>query len=112
LILTKLDHLDPLAAIPVGVDNECDGIALENFPADLGLMTRAKVRYQVLPDGKSPTYGIKDYGPPSGEGTKLSAVFLAEASRRRDCHGFHGNRNGGQLIWGSFESDDRSPAGT
>lgn len=61
LIITKLDILDHLAEIPVGVEYELDGHALSNFPAQVEALERVKVRYETLPGWQSSTFGARDY---------------------------------------------------
>jgi adenylosuccinate synthase len=61
LIITKLDILDPLAEIPVGVEYELDGERFADFPADVQDVERLSVRYQTLPGWQQPTFGLKDY---------------------------------------------------
>ena len=50
--LTKLDVLDDLDEIKVGVAYEVDGQELASFPADLERLGRVAVRYQTLPGWK------------------------------------------------------------
>ena len=61
LVITKLDILDHLAEIPVGVEYECEGKRATGFPADSGVLERVKVRYTVLPGWQQPTFGLQDY---------------------------------------------------
>jgi adenylosuccinate synthase len=60
LIITKLDILDHLAEIPVGVEYEIDGKRIEGFPAEIEVLERVKVRYQILPGWQQPTFGLRD----------------------------------------------------
>jgi adenylosuccinate synthase len=61
LVITKLDILDHLAQIPVGIEYECDGNRGGGFPADATVLERVKVRYTVLPGWQQPTFGLQDY---------------------------------------------------
>src|SRR5437763_12765482 len=47
LIITKLDILDHLAEIPVGVEYEIDGTKTADFPAEMEVFARVKIRYEV-----------------------------------------------------------------
>ena len=60
LVITKLDILDPLAEIPVGIGYELDGNPINTFPAQTELLERIKVRYQTIPGWREPTFGIND----------------------------------------------------
>jgi adenylosuccinate synthase len=60
LVITKLDILDHLAEIPVGVDYEIDGKKTSDFPAEIDDFARVKVRYQVLPGWQQPTFGLQN----------------------------------------------------
>ncbi|KAF5357879.1 hypothetical protein D9756_001225 [Leucocoprinus leucothites] len=59
--LTKLDVLDDLAEIKVGVAYKVDGKELEGFPADLELLERVEVEYVTLPGWKTSIINIKSY---------------------------------------------------
>jgi len=61
LVITKLDILDPLAQIPVGVEYELDGRPITEFPSEVETLERVKVRYHVMPGWQQSTYGLKDY---------------------------------------------------
>jgi adenylosuccinate synthase len=61
LVITKLDILDPLAEIPVGVEYELDGRTMTEFPSQIEALERVKVRYRVMPGWQQPTYGLNDY---------------------------------------------------
>lgn len=69
LIITKLDILDHLAEIPVGVEYEIDGHTLSSFPAQVEMLERVKVRYETLPGWQSSTFGARDYAalPPNAK---------------------------------------------
>ncbi|KAG8901578.1 hypothetical protein FRB99_005211 [Tulasnella sp. 403] len=59
--LTKLDVLDALPEIKVGVAYEVDGQELEGFPADLDVLARATVRYVTLPGWQTAITGCKTF---------------------------------------------------
>ncbi|MFB3923597.1 MAG: adenylosuccinate synthase [Terriglobia bacterium] len=61
LIITKLDILDHLAEIPVGIEYEYRGERLEEFPASIATLEGLKVRYKTLPGWQQPTFGISDF---------------------------------------------------
>ncbi len=61
LVVTKLDILDNLAEIPVGMQYELDGNRLDSFPADVTAVERLKVRYISLPGWQQPTFGLQNY---------------------------------------------------
>ena len=61
LVITKLDILDHLAEIPVGVEYEYRGEPLPEFPAEVEAVGELKVRYRVLPGWQQPTFGLQDY---------------------------------------------------
>lgn len=61
LVITKLDILDHLEEIPVGVEYEYDGKPIDAFPAEIEVLERVKVRYEVLPGWKQSTFGLSDY---------------------------------------------------
>lgn len=77
LIITKLDILDSLAEIPVGVAYELDGRETGVFPALIEDLERVKIRYEILPGWQQPTYGLRDYSklPPNA---KAYLRFLEE----------------------------------
>ena len=59
--LTKLDVLDSFAEIPVAVEYQHDGAALESVPANPDVLASVQVRYQVLPGWQTPTAGAKKW---------------------------------------------------
>ncbi|KAI0782249.1 Adenylosuccinate synthetase [Abortiporus biennis] len=61
LNLTKLDILDQLEDIKVGVKYLVDGKELEGFPADLNLLEKVTVEYVTLPGWKSSIESITSY---------------------------------------------------
>lgn len=62
MIVTKLDILDHLAEIPVGVEYEYKGKRFADFPPDMPTLEHAKVHYQTRPGWQRPTFGLKEYG--------------------------------------------------
>ena len=61
LVITKLDILDQLEEIPVGIGYKLDGKALDSFPCDVDEVERLKVRYTSLPGWQQPTFGLQHY---------------------------------------------------
>ena len=61
LVITKLDILDSLAEIPVGMEYELEGKAFSDFPPEIAILERAKVRYEVLPGWRQSTFGLRDH---------------------------------------------------
>jgi adenylosuccinate synthase len=61
MIITKLDILDTLDEIPVGMEYEYQGEKFTSFPADVDILDEIKVHYQVLPGWKQPTFGIQEF---------------------------------------------------
>lgn len=61
LIITKLDILDNLAEIPVGVAYEYEGKRFTEFPQDVDILEKVQVHYCVLPGWLESTFGIKDF---------------------------------------------------
>ena len=60
LVVTKLDILDHLDEIPVGMEYECDGRRFSDFPADVETLDRLKVHYRMLPGWQQPTFGLTE----------------------------------------------------
>ncbi|MGH9396238.1 MAG: adenylosuccinate synthase [Terriglobia bacterium] len=77
LIITKLDILDHLAEIPVGVEYELDGQPYPGFPAEVEILDRINVRLETLPGWQQSTFGLRDYSqlPPNA---KAYLRFLEE----------------------------------
>ncbi|KAF8912242.1 P-loop containing nucleoside triphosphate hydrolase protein [Gymnopilus junonius] len=59
--LTKLDVLDQLPKIKVGVKYKVDGKELAGFPADLDVLAKVEVEYITLPGWQSSTAEITSY---------------------------------------------------
>jgi adenylosuccinate synthase len=61
MIITKLDILDTLDEIPVGMEYEYEGKRFTSFPADVDIIDQVKVHYRVLPGWKQSTFGLQDF---------------------------------------------------
>ncbi len=61
LIITKLDILDPLAEIPVGVEYEYKGKRFKDFPPEIESLEHATVHYRTVPGWQQPTFGTRDF---------------------------------------------------
>ncbi|PYV16801.1 MAG: adenylosuccinate synthase [Acidobacteria bacterium] len=61
LLITKLDILDHLAEIPVGVEYEVEGRRLDGFPAEIEVLESIRVRYKNLPGWQQSTFGLRNY---------------------------------------------------
>lgn len=59
--VTKLDVLDDLDKIPVGVAYELDGERIEEFPSDATVLKRVKPVFEELPGWKTKTSHIREY---------------------------------------------------
>jgi adenylosuccinate synthase len=60
LIITKLDILDPLPEIPVGVEYEYKGKRFKDFPPEIESLEQMKVHYHTVPGWQKHTYGAQD----------------------------------------------------
>ena len=61
LVITKLDILDPLAEIPVGVEYEYKGKRFADFPAHIEALEKVTVHYRFAPGWQEPTFGLREY---------------------------------------------------
>ncbi|MFT7814628.1 adenylosuccinate synthetase isozyme 2-like [Arapaima gigas] len=61
LALTKLDILDTLPEIKVGVAYTVDGQPLPSFPANMDTLTKVSVEYVTLPGWKCSTEGARSF---------------------------------------------------
>ena len=61
LIITKLDILDPLPEIPVGVAYEYKGKRFTDFPPEIESLEQAQVHYHTVPGWQQATYGVRDF---------------------------------------------------
>jgi adenylosuccinate synthase len=60
LIITKLDILDPLPEIPVGIEYEYKGKRFKDFPPEIETLEQTKVHYHPVPGWQKHTYGVQD----------------------------------------------------
>jgi adenylosuccinate synthase len=60
-VITKLDILDSLAEIPVGVEYEYQGERFSDFPPQIDTLEGLKVHYRCLPGWQESTYGLNDF---------------------------------------------------
>jgi adenylosuccinate synthase len=61
LIITKLDILDSLSEIPVGLEYEYQGKRFTDFPPDIERLDQVQVHYRMLPGWQQPTFGLRDF---------------------------------------------------
>lgn len=61
LVITKLDILDHLAEIPVGIEYEYRGKRFADFPAEIETLEALKVHYRVMPGWQKETFGLRDF---------------------------------------------------
>jgi adenylosuccinate synthase len=61
LVITKLDILDPLAEIPVGIEYEYKGKRFKDFPCEIDSLEQTSVHYQMVPGWQQPTFGARDF---------------------------------------------------
>jgi adenylosuccinate synthase len=61
LIVTKLDILDPLPEIPVGVEYEYKGKRFADFPPESVALEELRVHYRLVPGWQQPTFGLRDF---------------------------------------------------
>ena len=61
LVITKLDILDHLAEIPVGVEYEYQGRRFAEFPPEIEVLEGVSVRYHTMPGWQRSTFGLRDY---------------------------------------------------
>jgi adenylosuccinate synthase len=77
IIITKLDILDPLAEIPVGVEYEYKGKRFKDFPPEIESLEQMKVHYRNVPGWQKDTFGARELSQlPARAQDYLS--FLAE----------------------------------
>jgi len=77
LIITKLDILDNLEEIPVGIAYEYQGKQFKEFPPEVDLLENVQVRYVALPGWLEPTYGLREFSK-LPQKAKNYLRFLAE----------------------------------
>ncbi len=61
LAITKLDILDSLEEIPVGLEYEYEGQRAKDFPAEAEILEKARVHYRMLPGWRQPTVGLREF---------------------------------------------------
>ena len=61
LIITKLDILDNLSEIPVGLAYEYQGKRFMDFPPDVHTLNEVEVHYRLLPGWLESTFGLHDF---------------------------------------------------
>ncbi len=61
LIITKLDVLDELEEIPVGVEYRRNGKTVPSFPAEIDALESVEVTYRTLSGWREPTSGIREF---------------------------------------------------
>jgi adenylosuccinate synthase len=61
LCLTKLDILDGLETVRIGVGYRCEGIEYFLLPQDTELLTSCEPIYEEMPGWKESTYGVKHW---------------------------------------------------
>uniref|UniRef100_A0A7N8X4E7 Adenylosuccinate synthetase n=1 Tax=Mastacembelus armatus TaxID=205130 RepID=A0A7N8X4E7_9TELE len=61
IALTKLDILDTLPEIKVGVAYKVDGQSLPSFPANMDVLTRVSVEYETLPGWRCSTEAARSF---------------------------------------------------
>ncbi|XP_063059789.1 adenylosuccinate synthase, like [Engraulis encrasicolus] len=61
IALTKLDILDTLPEIKIGIAYTVDGKALPSFPANMDTLTRVSVRYETLPGWCCSTEAVRSF---------------------------------------------------
>lgn len=61
LVITKLDILDHLAEIPVGIEYELGGKRSSEFPSEPEAVEDLNVHYRVMPGWQQPTFGLTEF---------------------------------------------------
>ncbi|MBN3313940.1 PURA2 synthetase, partial [Atractosteus spatula] len=69
LALTKLDILDTLKEIKVGVAYTVNGQRIPSFPANMDTLSQVSVQYETLPGWECSTEGVRSFGdlPPQAQ---------------------------------------------
>jgi adenylosuccinate synthase len=60
LVITKLDILDHLAEIPVGIEYEYKGKRFQDFPPEIETLEQVKVHCRTIPGWQKDTYGARE----------------------------------------------------
>ncbi len=61
LIVTKLDVLDHLEEIPVGVRYEYKGETFDQMPNEVEILEKVKIQYKTMPGWKQSTFGLREF---------------------------------------------------
>jgi adenylosuccinate synthase len=61
LVITKLDVLDTLAEIPVGMEYEYKGKRFTDFPPEIVALENLRVHYHHAPGWQQSTFGVRDF---------------------------------------------------
>ncbi|MBN2240432.1 MAG: adenylosuccinate synthase [Dehalococcoidales bacterium] len=61
VILTKLDNLDTMETVKICTAYELDGEKIDNFPANISILSRVKPVYEEMPGWQADTTAIRDY---------------------------------------------------
>lgn len=67
LVITKLDILDHLLEIPVGVEYEYKGKRFTDFPPEIECLEQAQVHYRMVQGWQQPTSGVAYYSQLPGK---------------------------------------------
>ncbi|MBR0643534.1 adenylosuccinate synthase [Plastoroseomonas hellenica] len=93
LVVTKLDVLDGLEELKLGVGYEIDGKVVKRLPAGFGAQARAKPVFETMPGWSGSTYGARSYADLPAEAVKYirrieelveAPVVLLSTSPERD----------------------------
>jgi len=61
LAITKLDILDGLDQIKIGIEYKIDGVALESFPSSMNQLEKVEVEYATFPGWKTPIAAVRQF---------------------------------------------------
>jgi adenylosuccinate synthase len=93
LVVTKLDVLDGLPELKIGIGYEVDGVRMKRLPAAQGAQSRATPIYETMPGWAGSTRGARSYGELPAEAVKYirrieelveAPVVLLSTSPERD----------------------------
>jgi len=93
LVVTKLDVLDGLPELKIGVGYEVDGVRMNRLPAAPGAQARATPIFETMPGWAGSTMGARSYGALPAEAVKYirrieelveAPVVLLSTSPERD----------------------------
>jgi adenylosuccinate synthase len=93
LVVTKLDVLDGLEELKIGVGYDVDGQVVKRLPAGFGAQARAKPVFETMPGWSGSTYGARSYADLPAEAVKYirrieelveAPVVLLSTSPERD----------------------------